>query len=76
MDYTILISAPEKTRIERVIKRDGIGAEQVKKRIKKQWTDSQKRKLANLEIKNDNKNLIIPQILKIDTQLKEYGKIW
>lgn len=76
MDYTILVSAPENVRIERVSKRDKVTKEQVKERIRKQWTDQQKRKLATLEIKNDNKELLIPQIIEIDKQIRKDGKIW
>ncbi len=76
MDFTILVSAPELQRIERVIKRDRVNKNQVIERMEKQWTDKQKRELASVEIKNDNENLIIPQILKIDNQIKRYGKIW
>lgn len=76
MDYNILISAPEKERIKRVMKRDKVSAAIVKERINKQWTDEKKRPLANVELVTNDKNLLIPQILKIDKQLKEYGKIW
>ncbi|MEN8118112.1 MAG: dephospho-CoA kinase [Bacteroidota bacterium] len=76
MNFTILVTAPEQLRIERVTTRDGSDAEQVKERMAKQWSDGQKRKLATIEIKNDNSELIIPQIIKFDNQLKEYGKIW
>ena len=76
MDFTILVSAPELQRIERVINRDGTSEKLVKERMAKQWTDEQKRELASVEIKNDNRNLIIPQIVKIDNQIKKYGKIW
>lgn len=76
MDYTILVSAPEKFRIERVTKRDGISANLVRKRINNQFTDEQKRQLASIELVNDNKNLLIPKILEIDKNLKIYGKIW
>lgn len=76
MDFTILVTAPELQRIEWVMKRDSITEVQVKERIAKQWTDKQKRKLASFEIKNNNRDLIIPQIIKIDNQLKKYGKIW
>ena len=76
MDFTILVSAPESQRIERVLKREGTSENLVKERMAKQWTDEQKRKLASIEIKNDNGNLIIPQIIKIDNQIKKYGKIW
>lgn len=76
MDFTILVSAPEKMRIGRVTKREGSTPEQVKERMAKQWSDEEKRKLATTEIVNDNRELIIPRILKIDKQLRENGKIW
>lgn len=76
MDYTLLVTAPENMRIDRVSKRDGSTIEAVKERMSKQWSDEQKRKLASTEFKNDNKTLLIPQLIEIDKQLKEYGKIW
>ena len=76
MDFTILVSAPENERIERVTKRDGSMPEQVKERMMKQWSDDEKRKLASAEINNADDNLILPQIIKIDKQIREYGKIW
>ena len=76
MDYTILITAPDEMRIERVMKRDGIDIKKVKERMEKQWSDSEKRKLASFELINDDKDLIIPQIIKIDKNLRLYGKIW
>jgi dephospho-CoA kinase len=76
MDYTILVSAPEEMRIDRVTKRENLTPEMVRDRMAKQWPDEEKRKLANLELVNDNKKLIIPQILEIDKNLKTHGKIW
>ena len=76
MDFTILVSAPKNQRIERVIKRDRTPETQVKERMAKQWGDGQKRELATIEIKNADDDLIIPQIIKIDNQIKRYGKIW
>ena len=76
MDFTILVSAPEEQRIKRVLKREGVRLEQVKERIQKQWNDEEKRKLASLEIRNADNDMIIPLIIKIDKQLREYGKIW
>lgn len=76
MDYTILVSAQKNERIKRVIKRDKISKEQVKERMSKQWPDEKKRKLADVEFITNDTKLLIPQIIKIDKQLKEYGKIW
>ena len=76
MDFTILVSAPEDIRIKRVIKRDKVSKEQVKERMNKQWTDEQKRPLADVEFVTDDTDLLIPRIMEIDKQLKENGKIW
>lgn len=76
MDATILVTAPEHVRIDRVVQRDNSTEQQVIARISKQWNDEEKRKLATIEIKNDNSVLIIPQILEIDKRLKTDGKIW
>lgn len=76
MDFTILVTAPENLKIKWVNQRDHSTPDEIKARMEKQWNDEQKKALADLEIKNDNKQLIIPQIIKIDKQLKEYGKIW
>lgn len=76
MDFTILVSAPKETRIKRVMKRDKVNATQVEERMSKQWPDEQKRVLADMELITNDTKLLIPQIVKIDKQLKEYGKIW
>ncbi len=76
MDFTILVSAPEEMRIERVVRRNNLTRENVISRMAKQWPDSEKRKFATFELVNDNKNLLIPQIIEIDKKLKTNGKIW
>lgn len=76
MDFTILISASEEQRIDRVMKRDGMNREIIIQRMKKQWNEEKKQKLASFVIHNDNTNLVVPEIIKINKNLKEYGKIW
>jgi dephospho-CoA kinase len=76
MDFNIMVSASEEQRIERIMKRDGINREIIMQRMQKQWDEGKKQKLADFVIHNDNKNLIVPEIIKIDKNLKEYGKIW
>jgi dephospho-CoA kinase len=76
MDFTILVSAPEKDRISRVMARDGISEQMVRERMQNQWSEEKKQKLASETLVNDNKNLIIPEIIQIDKNLKEHGKIW
>ena len=54
VDKTVLITAPETIRIERVMLRDGVTAEEVKARMRNQWTDAQREPLADFVIDNSN----------------------
>lgn len=51
-DYTILVTAPEDVRVERVIKRDNTNKEDVIKRIRSQWFDEDKAKLSDFVLQN------------------------
>tara|TARA_B100002019_G_scaffold283122_1_gene289153 strand:+ start:719 stop:1303 length:585 start_codon:yes stop_codon:yes gene_type:complete len=51
-DETILVTAPEKLRIQRVMKRDKLNAEHIKSRMSHQWSDEKKIPLANYVINN------------------------
>ena len=73
MDHTILIVAPEQQRIDRVMKRDGSTAGQIKERIEKQWPDDKKMALADFVIHNNNRELIIPKILELDKKFRQHG---
>lgn len=64
-DQTILVIAPEKLKIRRVIDRDSITEDQVKARINKQFSEEQGRKLADHMIINDEQHLLIPQVLQL-----------
>lgn len=51
-DVVILVTAPKSDRIERIINRDGSTKAEVTKRMKNQWEDERKRKLADYVIEN------------------------
>jgi dephospho-CoA kinase len=74
-DKIILVTAPEKTRIDRVTKRDRLKANDVQKRINNQLSDEIKKKKSDYIIINDNIQLILPQILKIDKQIREWRNL-
>ena len=74
-DHIILVTAPENERIERVMKRDGVTGSMVRERVRNQMPDEKKREMTDIILSNDNKQLIIPKIIKIDKNLKEHGKI-
>jgi dephospho-CoA kinase len=68
-DKLITVFAPEEIRIERVMKRDGVSAEDVKKRILNQASDDYRMKLSDFIIFNDNSKLVIPQVLRVNDSL-------
>jgi dephospho-CoA kinase len=69
-DKNILITAPEDIRIARVLERDKQAIEKIRERIQNQWPADKLIPLADFIIENDNKQLLLPQILKIDQSLK------
>lgn len=73
MDKTIVVATDEEERIQRVMKRDGISKEQVRQRIRNQWTDEQRIKMADFVIGNNDNELILPQIVEIDKKIRTHG---
>lgn len=67
---TILVTAPEEIRIQRLIIRDRLNVEEIKKRFNAQLNDTIKIKKADYIIENDDKKLIIPQINKMLEQIR------
>lgn len=57
-DHVILVTAPEETRISRVMQRDNISIEEVELRISKQWSDEEKKGYTNLVIENDGRPIL------------------
>ena len=74
-DKIILVMANEEIRIKRVIGRDQTSRSLVEKRIKNQMSDNRKKKLADYVIENNNKELIIPQIIDLDRLLLQANEI-
>jgi dephospho-CoA kinase len=69
-DRTILVVTAEDERIQRVIKRDHTTAEAVIQRMHNQLSDAEKMKMADFIIENNDNQLVIPQILKLDQLIK------
>ncbi len=61
-DKTILIVTPKETRIKRVLKRETISIDEIEKRMNNQWSDAQKKPLADFIVYNDDADMILPQI--------------
>ncbi len=69
LDKVIMVSSPEELRIKRVMARDQITREDVLHRIRHQWPDEKKEPMADFIIRNDEKQLVIPQVLSIHRAL-------
>lgn len=72
LDYVIGVSAPQSLRIKRVMDRDGVSLEEVMKRLSRQMNEDDKMKQCDFIISNDEKQLIIPQVLELDKKLKSF----
>ena len=69
LDQIICVSAPNDLRKQRVMQRDGITEFQVLDRMSKQWEQSRKIELAHFHILNNEKQLLIPQVLEVHSLL-------
>lgn len=69
-DFTLLVTATESVRIERILKRDKSTIEEIKSRMNNQWSDDKKIPLASFVINNDGEAEIIPQLEDILKQIK------
>ena len=69
VDKVIMVSAPKEIRLQRVMKRDNVTHEEVEARMANQWPDEKKIALSDFVIVNDDKQLVIPQVLEIHRQL-------
>ena len=69
LDALIVVTAPEALRLQRVMQRDGLSAEQVQARLANQLPEADKVGLADYVVANDGQQLLLPQVLAIHPQL-------
>ena len=72
-DQSILVISPIETRISRVKARDGISADDIQLRMNRQFSDEQKMKFADHILHNDERKLLIPQIIQLHQQFLLIG---
>ena len=71
VDRVVVVTAPEEIRIERIMKRDGITREKALQWIARQWPQELVRERADVEIVNDGKAELAPQIDELFKALSE-----
>ena len=64
MNMNISVSASEKIRIDRIIRRDALTEEQIRARLLQQMPQEEKDQLADFIIYNDGDQALIPQVLE------------
>jgi dephospho-CoA kinase len=69
-DKIIVVICPEELRIKRIIERNSMTETEVRQRMKNQWSEERKTEHADFIIINDEVQLITPQVIEIDKQLK------
>jgi len=72
-DRIIVVSATEALRIQRVMRRDGVGEEAVRARLLNQTSEEERLRIAHHVIHNDDTQLVIPQVLAIHEELLNYA---
>lgn len=71
LDKIIVVTAPEKVRIQRVVERDNVSKVKVKERIQAQFSDEERLVYADFKIINDDEQMVIPQVLEVYEQIKK-----
>ena len=69
LDAVVCVSAPLELRMIRLLNRDNYSEKEIKKRIENQISQEEKQKLSDYIIVNDEKELLLPKIIKIHKEL-------
>ena len=69
LDYVIGVTAPDPLRIQRTMHRDNITREEVILRMDRQMDETIKIKLCDFVIKNDEQEMLLPQVLELHKKL-------
>jgi dephospho-CoA kinase len=66
----IVVTSPEKLRLQRVMKRNAMSEVEVKARMARQWSEEELLRRADFQIMNDEQTLLLPQVMRIADQLR------
>ena len=74
LDYVIGVTAPAPLRILRTMQRDAVTREEVLARMDKQMDEEIKMRLCDFIIKNDEQEMLLPQVLELHEKLLSLAK--
>ena len=69
LDRVINVYAPVRERIQRLMSRDNLEPEEIRKRMRSQITEKERRQRADYTLVNDGKRMLLPQIVRIHNDL-------
>jgi len=75
LDATISVTAPKELRIKRVVSRDKMGESEVKARMRNQMAPEEINRKADFLLVNDEKRLLLPQIIELHNLLLQKNKL-
>jgi dephospho-CoA kinase len=75
LDYVIGVKCPLSLRIERTMERNNVSEEEVKARMKLQMDEDKKMNLCDFIIVNDEKQMLIPQVLSLHKKFSGKEKV-
>ncbi|WP_037320025.1 dephospho-CoA kinase [Salegentibacter sp. Hel_I_6] len=73
-DFNILVTANKEEKLKRLQKRDESTIDEIEARMAKQWSDEEKRKLADFEIENHQLTLTSARVNELHENLLKRGK--
>ncbi|MBO9660461.1 MAG: dephospho-CoA kinase [Chitinophagaceae bacterium] len=71
LDYIIGVYSPTSLRILRTMNRDNITREDVLQRMKRQINETVKMKLCDFVVRNNEQELVIPQVVELDERIRK-----
>lgn len=74
LDHVIGVTAPAPLRIQRTMQRDGITREEVIARMNKQMDENIKMKFCDFVLRNDEQELLLPQVIALHEKLLSLAK--
>ena len=71
LDYVIGVSSPLALRMQRIHQRDNLSTADIHARIEKQMDEAEKIKRCDFVLYNDEKQLLLPQVIALHTKLRD-----
>ena len=75
VDRVVVVTAPEETRIGRVMRRDNISREKAIEWMQRQWPQDELLKRADFEIVNDGITPLLPQVQRLLSTIPTLGSV-